>query len=46
MSGKYFIECSRCHRMIGLILNKMMTDLQRRCFTCSECEKEIKGNSQ
>ena len=29
--------------MIGLILNKMMDELARRCFTCSMCEKVIKG---
>jgi predicted SprT family Zn-dependent metalloprotease len=45
-AGKYFVECSRCHRMIGMILRKMMSELERRVFTCSQCSAELTQRSE
>ena len=42
MSGKYFAECSLCHRMIGLILDKSMSKEDQRSFTCRYCQDSLK----
>lgn len=42
-SGKWFIECSHCHRMVGMICAKKPDEMYARTFTCSSCSVAIKG---
>ena len=41
---RYFVECSRCHKMKAVLLERKPTETERQTFTCMECSKELKGN--
>jgi hypothetical protein len=40
---RYWVECSRCHRMVRVILERSPKEMERRTFTCRACRKELKS---
>lgn len=42
---KFWVQCSRCQRMVAQKLRIRMSDIDLRCFTCARCHVEIKGSS-
>ena len=40
---RHYAECSRCHRMIPVLLERRPTEMERRTFTCMVCRQRLRG---